>query len=67
MAHRDDSRCDLSLVKVVSVAPGPAGYLFEVSGGELADLVAIKLGEVIENDAVNVPERQTGQKISYYH
>ena len=56
MTH--DSRSDFSLVKVESVAPGPAGYLLEVGGGELANLVAVKLGEVVEYDAVNVPDSE---------
>ena len=55
-----DSRSDFSPVKVETVAPGPAGYLLEVGGGELANLLAIKLGEVVEYDAVNVPDSEWG-------
>ena len=55
-----DSRSDFSPVKVETVAPGPAGYLLEVGGGELANLLAVKLGEVVEYDAVNVPDSEWG-------
>ena len=40
----------------MSVASSPASYLFEVGRGELAHLLTVKLGEVIEYDAVDVAE-----------